>query len=337
MLHLRAIEIAPYSLYGYYNALNAQVALGDFAAADSTLAAFAENLDGVPAEIMARGMVAAARGDLESARTAVLELQNAWGASSTMRWLTTSSLVMIARTRGRLAEAERHSIEAMTIAEGRGRGSDCLSGALDLALQDLWYRARTEAATTQLEAALERYPLASLATVERPYVELASFYVLAERPDRARALLADYEAAWPPDMRRADEPALHRARGDLALAEGRIDDAIREYRLGDEGPCELCMGFQLGRAYDMAGQPDSAIANYERYVTGHSTWAIYAHSYQLAPAYERLGALYEQRGDTAKAIYYYSKLVELWKDADPELQPRVEAARRVMEALSPDT
>jgi hypothetical protein len=29
--------------------------------------------------------------------------------------------------------------------------------------------------------------------------------------------------------------------------------------------------------------------------------------------------------------------VELWKDADPELQPRVEAARWAIEALSPDT
>jgi tetratricopeptide (TPR) repeat protein len=336
MLHLRAIEIAPYSLYGYYNALYAQVALGDFTAADSTLEAFAENLGGIPAEIIARGTVAAARGDYESARTAALELQNAWGASSVMRWLTTGSLVMIARTRGRLAEAERHSIEAMTIAEERGRGSDYLSAALDLALQDLWYRARTEAATTRVETALERHPLASLPPVERPYLDLASFYALAEQTERARALVADYEAAWPPDMRRADEHALHTVRGDLALAEGRIDDAIREYRLGDEGPCELCMGFQLGRAYDMAGQPDSAIANYEGYVTGHSAWAIYAHSYQLAPAYERLGDLYEKRGDTTNAIRYYGKLVDLWKDADPELQPRVEAARRAMETLSTD-
>ncbi len=45
---------------------------------------------------------------------------------------------------------------------------------------------------------------------------------------------------------------------------------------------------------------------------------------------------FEQRGNTERAIYYYGKLVELWKDADPELQPRVEAARRAIAALSPD-
>ena len=56
----------------------------------------------------------------------------------------------------------------------------------------------------------------------------------------------------------------------------------------------------------------------------------------LGWSFERLGELYEERGDTEKAIYYYGKLAELWSDADPELQPRVAAARRAMAALSSD-
>ncbi len=44
---------------------------------------------------------------------------------------------------------------------------------------------------------------------------------------------------------------------------------------------------------------------------------------------------FEQRGHTERAIYYYRKLVDLWKDADPELQPQVEAARRTIEASLP--
>jgi len=47
--------------------------------------------------------------------------------------------------------------------------------------------------------------------------------------------------------------------------------------------------------------------------------------------------LYEQRGERQKSIQHYAEFVDLWKDADPELQPRVEAARRAIEALSPDT
>jgi hypothetical protein len=60
-------------------------------------------------------------------------------------------------------------------------------------------------------------------------------------------------------------------------------------------------------------------------------------AFELGPTYERLAALHEESGNTAKAIYYYGKLVELWKDADPELRPRVEAARRAIEALAPDS
>lgn len=37
--------------------------------------------------------------------------------------------------------------------------------------------------------------------------------------------------------------------------------------------------------------------------------------------------LYEAKGDRAKAISYDQRFVNLWKDADPELQPRVAVAR----------
>ena len=52
-----------------------------------------------------------------------------------------------------------------------------------------------------------------------------------------------------------------------------------------------------------------------------------------ARSYRRLGELYEQRGDTAKAVEYYNEFVELWKDADPELQPQVEDVKRRLAAL----
>ena len=47
-------------------------------------------------------------------------------------------------------------------------------------------------------------------------------------------------------------------------------------------------------------------------------------------------ALEEARGDAEAARLRYKRFIELWEDADPELQPRVEAARRAISALSPD-
>lgn len=49
-----------------------------------------------------------------------------------------------------------------------------------------------------------------------------------------------------------------------------------------------------------------------------------------------MGGLYELRGDADRSKLYYGRFVELWSDADAELQPRVEAARRAIQALAVD-
>jgi tetratricopeptide (TPR) repeat protein len=70
----------------------------------------------------------------------------------------------------------------------------------------------------------------------------------------------------------------------------------------------------------------------------------YANIAQVAPfevahrsvAYLRLGTIYEAQGDRDRAVEYYSKFIDLWSDADPELQEHVEAARRALAVLAPD-
>jgi cytochrome c-type biogenesis protein CcmH/NrfG len=53
---------------------------------------------------------------------------------------------------------------------------------------------------------------------------------------------------------------------------------------------------------------------------------IYAKSFYM------LGKIYEQQGDTAKAIDHYEKFLTLWKDADPGL-PEVEDAKKRLAGL----
>jgi hypothetical protein len=43
----------------------------------------------------------------------------------------------------------------------------------------------------------------------------------------------------------------------------------------------------------------------------------------LPRAYQRLGEVQEAKGNRAKALDYYGRLVDLWRNADPSLQPRV--------------
>jgi tetratricopeptide (TPR) repeat protein len=82
--------------------------------------------------------------------------------------------------------------------------------------------------------------------------------------------------------------------------------------------------------------PDSAVATLERFIAT-PFWNRLdprADPANLAGAYKRLGELYEARGDKQKAASYYTKFVELWKDADPELQPKVAEVKRRLARLS---
>ncbi|UCC74229.1 MAG: hypothetical protein JSV86_06635 [Gemmatimonadota bacterium] len=49
-----------------------------------------------------------------------------------------------------------------------------------------------------------------------------------------------------------------------------------------------------------------------------------------------LGRAYQGMGEYAKAAKEYAFFVEVWEDADPELQPWVEDARRALQRLAAD-
>ena len=156
-----------------------------------------------------------------------------------------------------------------------------------------------------------------------------------DRPDRARAYLAAFDERRRQVGRNDDERVRHRMVGNIPVAERRYDEAVREFRAGDMGSCMTCSYPTLARIYDLAGNADSAIAFYERYTSDPDDpvrmWDI--DGLNLAPAHKRLGELYEAKGERAKAASHYATFVELWKDADPELQPHVREARERLRNL----
>jgi hypothetical protein len=54
----------------------------------------------------------------------------------------------------------------------------------------------------------------------------------------------------------------------------------------------------------------------------------------VAHAYQRLGEEAERRGDNEKAVEYFRRLLDIMKDPDPELRPRVEIARQAIVRLT---
>jgi tetratricopeptide (TPR) repeat protein len=86
----------------------------------------------------------------------------------------------------------------------------------------------------------------------------------------------------------------------------------------------------LALAYYKMGDLDKAQEEYEK-ITSLSSGRIY-YSDIYAKSFCMLGKIYEQQGDTARAIEHYEKFLELWKDADPGMA-EVEDARKRLAGL----
>ena len=132
-------------------------------------------------------------------------------------------------------------------------------------------------------------------------------------------------------------------RAEVELAQGGIDEVIRRL----ERPAPLPRTYAsnlftsginvpihrdiLARAYVKKGAVDKAIAEYERLTTFDPKREV---QFLNHPKYHyRLGLLYEQKGQAAKAAERYRKFLDLWKAADPQL-PEVADATKRLAALS---
>jgi eukaryotic-like serine/threonine-protein kinase len=178
-----------------------------------------------------------------------------------------------------------------------------------------------------------RVPMDEIPASERPWGFYARLAAVIRDPTLARRALEGYErdhAALAADAE--GRRAFHESH--LALAEERWDDAIP---LLHEADRRLSIYFryawvQIGRAHDLAGRPDSAIAYLQRYVDTPDPQPGEDGQW-LARTHKRLGELYEAKGDTERAIANYARFVNLWRDAEPELQPQVRDVSQRLERL----
>ena len=322
----------------FINAALAQMGQGRYADAQATVDRFARIAPHNPLILAVSFTVAGSRGDYAAADRDVRQLRAEQRESAVWQAASAAGLAWLDEVRGRLGQAARDLDAFMAVSEQRGVASSYVVGAIRRGLLDLRYRHRPLAALSAVEAALGRHPLSSIPTLNRPYSALAAFYAEAGRPEAARRLLAEYERLVPERTRRG-HPGQLAAAAAIALAEGRVRDAIVGYRAWTEQAENPADGlFELATAYERARQPDSALAVYERSVTAGGVRAPLVlfdpvDARAFAATLQRLGTLYAARSDHAKARDYYGRFVDLWKDADPELQPLVADARAALKRL----
>jgi tetratricopeptide (TPR) repeat protein len=276
-----------------------------------------------------------ARGDLEGLDTLA---RNVLGRARTLRQTVRAAagladlLMMQGRPMEALALATRRGEADLRVAPTAGNrfffavdSAWALTGPLD----------RPADARAALARGMQRVPIASIDPAERPWTEIARIAVEVRDPALAQQALDGYvrdQAAMTPDPE--GRTAFFKATA--AFAGGRNDEAIAQMQIADGRRMtsrRYPMVF-IGRAHDLAGRPDSAIVWLERYVSTPDADLEFSALYD-AGSYKRLGELYEAKGDTAKAIANYEKFIDLWKNAEPALQPKVREVRARLERLRP--
>jgi tetratricopeptide (TPR) repeat protein len=323
----RRVVALPRTFGGAFtNLITEQIRNGRISALDSTVAAyrarFPQSNDLWEAEWYAawgQGNLARAdsigRAVYGKARTVRQAIRGAGGTSA------------LAYLHGRLQEG-RHwqNLRSEALLRVNPSGANRLQFALDTA----YYAALvgdTAAGRAVIARGLGRYPTDSMPVRERPWQDLAQLAALLGDVPLARRALAGFERDEAASSRDAiGRRAYYSAH--VAMSEARWAEAIGMLQEADAriAVTPRHAMAQIGRAFDMGGQRDSAIVYYEKFVTTREAMPI-EDPFWRPRIHRRLGALYEDRGSTKQAIEQYARFVELWAAADSGLQPQVAETR----------
>ena len=310
----------------FTNLVDAHLAVGDVAGASRTLEDFRRVLPSNALHWMADTKVLLASGALDSA-SGVASRAFARATSSGTRDVASYFTGSIAMLRGQPREGLRwYAIGNEAASKDGASRTPLLVSGLDSAFVTAWFLEDRPRARQYLLRALARAPIESLPPAERPWSYLSEIAAVLNDPALSRSALQghlrDTASVGVTPGREAWLRAL------LARSEGRHADAIpliREARRTYyRGP--RLINYDLGDAFDLAGAPDSAIVYYERFAE-RAFSDIDEEPMLLGGTFKRLGELYDAKGDTTRAESYYQRFVDLWKDAEPELQPKVRRAR----------
>ena len=240
----------------------------------------------------------------------------------------------LAGIRGHLGEAEQ-LYETSREEQARAGLNFTSAGQMQMFDIDLDVRKDTAKAIATLDAIVEAERLEEKDVLNRPYLFLATWYARAGDRRSAESLLNRWESEVPAEYRRGlgTRNSLTRVDTYLLMSDGEYEQALERVAQLEPENCGLCGITEKAKIFDALGRADSATAYYELYLetpdVAHAAWD----NENRGPTLERLGQLYDESGDPEQAAVYYARFVELWAEADPELQPRVQAAQSRLEEL----
>ncbi|MFI5244463.1 MAG: protein kinase, partial [Gemmatimonadales bacterium] len=331
---VRRATYLPHPFGGAFsNLLDFQITQKKWAAADSTMVRFKKTIPAHSDIPLDDARLLIARGQYQNAdsllRKALPSIK-----SDDVRGFSASFLSGGQLIQGRVHEAERWDAQTVVHPAGTPAGiADRLGVSFDSAWNQAYFFNDANAARAIIKRTLARIPMESLTPADRPWQTLVTIAAVMHDGAEARS----YATALERDLTTSKNATIvgykDAVQGVVAMAENRPKDAIPLFETAHKGDVgRWDSGPWLAQAFDQTNQPDSAIVEFERYVAIPDVW-LNTSRYYLAGSYKRLGELYDAKKNDAKAIENYQKFVDLWKDADPELQPAVRAAKARLDEL----
>lgn len=307
---------------------------GKLAEAESALAQATLRFPGDRAVGWAAVQLRYQRGGVPAAERALSEVLATQGSDPEQQRIVAEVRGSLATTRGALREAGRNYQAAKRQALALDDLESFYDALFNEALGLIMILEARDSAIGLLRQALREHPLASMEELDRPFLEYAYAYAMAGRTDSAKAMVTAFERI-PVDLRRWEEPFYYSVLAMIGMAEKRFDEALEAAdRITRKDDCPSCLLAERAMIWDRSGDVDSAVQYYERFLSNHDINRVYTDAAFLPIILLRLGELYEEKGAPEKALDYYGRFVELWKEADPELAPRVTEVRKRMAALT---
>jgi tetratricopeptide (TPR) repeat protein len=338
-----AIETRVAPALTYSNAVGVASNVGLIALADSFLALGERDFPGASTITESALSLAIDRQEFARADSIAEHVIRTSQELRTSGHLTRASLAQLG---GRMAEADRETRAAYaSLVERRQlspeeaamlagfseieRRADYTSDPERLArrLRELW--------NDNIQFSARRRPVA------RRHMDFAPVFARLGDTTQARRIMQDFDSIMTPRDYPANGARIRHAVVESAVlsAQGRHQEAQSHLREACEqvpnalAICSQMAFLEIAIAFDRAGQADSAIAAYRRFVDLRALRFLSPPrsadlgTPRLAPALRRLGELLEAKGEKQAAIAAYERFLEFWADADPELQQIVRDVR----------
>jgi eukaryotic-like serine/threonine-protein kinase len=332
-LYRRALDGPGRSNTAFGNLVLVRIAMGDLSGAEAAYREFEETYPGNQQLPEWAYWLAFLKGDLEAARTVTTPRLDDLGLPAFVRTDARFLMALASYREGRLDEGRRHALAAERVAGEVGPAYQAVQRLWTVLVEDVL--GDTDWARSHVRAILDDGTYAAIAPDARPWWFLSIMFAVQGDRERAERVLNDWEShlaeRGPSDLDRRD---MQRARILLDAASGRAEGTLQALeQLAVEYGCQTCWPHLRAFAAAREARTEDAIRLYEQAAEGGFDNMYFYGTFQVQ-ARLLLGPLYEEAGDTAKAVEAYQWVAREWADADARGMERVREAEARLAALT---